>query len=168
MDFLTNFGIQPTLLLAQIVNFTVILFVLKRFFYKPLTRMLEDRRKRIAESLKNAQLIEERLAKTQENSQKILEVARTNAGNIISDAKREATRITDLANLDARKLAEETIEKTKLQIERQREEMQKQLEKETLTLVSQIVKKVLGRSLRENERQNLTQKAISDITKQIS
>lgn len=167
MDFLTNFGIQPTLLLAQIVNFLVILFILKRFFYKPLTRMLEDRRKRIDQSLKNAQLIEERLAKTAENSQKILTEARTNAGNIISDAKKEAQRIADLANLDARKLAEETIEKTKLQIEKQREEMQKQLEKETFTLVSQIVKKVLGRSLRENERQGLTEKAITKITKQI-
>lgn len=167
MEILTNFGIQPTLLLAQIVNFLVILFVLKRFFYKPITRMLEDRRKRIDQSLKNAQLIEERLAKTQENSQKILEVARANAGNIISDAKREAARITDLANLDARKLAEETIEKTKLQIERQREEMQKQLEKETLTLVFHVVKRVLGRNLKENERRGLTQKAITEITRKI-
>lgn len=167
MEILTNFGIQPTLLLAQIVNFAIILFLLKKFFYKPLTRVLEDRQKRIAESLKNAQLIEEKLANTEQNSQKILEEAQNFAQNIISEAKRESAKIIDLANLDARKLADQTLEKTKLQIEKQREEMRKLLKIEILTLVAQVVKKVLGRSLRENERQGLTQKAVSEITKQI-
>lgn len=167
MDFLTNFGIQPILLLAQIVNFILILFLLKKFFYKPIIKMLDDRRKRIEESLQNAQFIQEKLAKTEENSKKILEEARNNAQNIISEAKKAADRIYDQASLDARKLADQTLEKTKIQIEKQREEMQKQLGTETLTLVARIVKKVLGRSLKESERHGLTQKAITEITKQI-
>ena len=167
MEFLTNFGIQPTQLLAQIVNFVIILFVLKRFFYKPIGKVLEDRKRRIEESLKNAQLIEEKLAKTEQNSQKILEEARNNAQIIITDSKREAERIYEASNADTRKLAEETLTKAQVQIEKQREEMRKQLEKETLSLVVLVVKKVLGRNLKETERQGLTQKAIAEMTKQI-
>ncbi|MBI3282906.1 F0F1 ATP synthase subunit B [Candidatus Curtissbacteria bacterium] len=167
MEILTRFGIQPTLLLAQIVNFLVILFLLRKFFFGPIVKVLDDRKKRIEESLKNADLIEEKLAKAEQNSQKILEEARTNAANIATDAKREADRIYEQTATDARKLTEETIAKATIQIEKQRQELEKQLEKETLTLVALIVKKVLGRNLRDNERQNLTQKAIAQITKQI-
>lgn len=168
MEFLQNFGIQPILLLAQIVNFIVILFLLKKFFFGPIVKVLEDRKKRIEESLKNADLIEEKLAKTEQNSQKILEEAITNAQNIISDSKKEADRIYEKTATDARKLTEETIAKASVQIEKQRQEMQKQLEKETLTMVSLVVKKVIGRNLKENERQNLTEKAVAKLTKQIS
>lgn len=167
MDILTNFGIQPILLLAQIVNFLVILFLLKKFFFAPIVRILDDRKKRIEESLKNANLIEEKLTKTEQKTQKILEDARANAQNFISDAKKEADRIYDQANIDARKLAEETIAKAQAQIATQRQEMQKALERETLTMISLIVKKVIGRNLNESERQNLTEKSITDITKQI-
>ena len=78
MEILKNFGIQPTLLLAQIVNFTIILFVLKKFFYKPITKVLEERKRRIEESLKNADEIEAKLQKTAEKTAQILEF-----GNLI-------------------------------------------------------------------------------------
>ena len=72
MEFLKEFGIQPTLLIAQIVNFLIILFILKKFFYKPIIKLLDDRKKKIEESLKNAELIEERLKQTEEKSAQII------------------------------------------------------------------------------------------------
>ncbi len=168
MEILHNFGIQPTLLLAQIVNFTIILFVLKKFFYKPITKALEDRKRRIEESLKNADEIEAKLKKTEEKTAQILEEARTNAQNIITGAKSEAERIFDLASADSRKLAEETIAQSRDQIEKQKLEMQRQLEKETLTLVAEVVKQVLGRNLRSKERQDLTANTVTEITRKVS
>lgn len=167
MDILTRFGIQPTLLLAQIVNFTIILFVLKKFFYKPITKALDDRKKRIEESLKNADEIEARLKKTEQKTEQILESARNQSQNIIAGANKEAERIYDTASLEARKLTEEAVLGAREQIERQRVEMQKSLEKETLNLVVEVVKKVLGRTLKPNEKQGLTSKAVTEITKQM-
>ncbi len=167
MQIFKEFGIQPILLLAQIINFLIILYLLKRFFYGPIIKVLDDRKKRIAESLKNADLIEEKLRKTEEKSAQILEEARNNAREIINDAKKEAERIYTEAAVEARKLTEETLIKANDQIAREREQMQKDLEKETLTLVAEIVKKVLGRNLKTKERQDLTTKALSEITKQI-
>lgn len=167
MEIIKNFGIQPVLLLAQIVNFLIILFLLQKFFYKPIAKVLEDRKKRIEESLKNADLIEERLQKTQENSAKIIEEAQRNAQALITDAKKEDERISVQTSLDARKTIEEATEEAKKQIEAQKIQMQKQLERETLFLVVDVVKKVLGRTLNPKERQSLTTKALSEIGKQL-
>lgn len=167
MEIAKQFGIEPILLLAQIVNFLIILFVLKKFFYKPLVKMLEDRRKRIEESLKNADTIEEKLKTTEEKSGLVLDTARKNAEDILGEAKAEAQRIVDAAGEEARLAAEETIKKTMEQINSEREKMQKDLEQETLDLVVATVKKVLGRNLKDTERKSLTAKSISDISKNI-
>lgn len=167
MEFLQNFGIQPTLLLAQIVNFLIILFLLKKFFYGPIVKVLEDRKKRIGESLINADLIEEKLQKTERNSAQVLAEARENAKSIIAEAKKEAQRISDEAATEARKTQEAAVVSAQVQIETQREEMKKQLEKETVMLVAEVVKKVLGRSLKQKEQQELTARAVSEIGKQI-
>ena len=167
MEILKEFGIQPTLLLAQIVNFLIILFVLKKFFYKPIIKVLDARKKRIEVSLKNADLIEEKLAKTEEKSKLIMQDAQTNAKNLIDDAKKEAEYVVEKSMLDARQAAEKILSDTKIQIEAQRLAMQKRLEAETLDLVVLVVKKVIGRNLKPKEKQELTSSAEREITKQI-
>lgn len=167
MEILKNFGIQPTLLLAQIVNFLIILFLLKKFFYKPIVKALEDRKKKIEESLTNAQLIEEKLQKTNDQSVQILEQAKTDAQNIITLAKEAAQRVADQASQEAKKTIEQSQIEARSQIEAQKSQMREELEKETLNLVSEVVKKLLGRTLKDKERRQLTAKTISQITKQL-
>ena len=166
MEVARQFGIDPVLLVAQIVNFLIILFVLKKFFYKPIVKTLEDRKKKIAESLKNADFIEEKLEKTEEKTKKILEEARKSAQQIITDANKEAENINKNALEDSKKTLEETLQRASAQIESQKQEMQKELEKETLTLVVEVVKKVLGRNLTTKEKQSLTSKAVGEIERQ--
>ena len=168
MEILREFGIQPILLLAQIVNFLIILWLLKKFFYRPIAKILEDRQKRIDESLKNAALIGEKLRQTDQKSAEILQVAQRNAQDLIADAKKEAQRISYQASQDARKTVEETVEKAKVQIEAERHEMQKQLEQQTLNLVVEVTKKVLGKTLKANERRQLTSRAVLEIERQVS
>lgn len=167
MEILTNFGIQPVLLLAQIVNFLIILFLLKKFFYKPIIKALENRKKRIAESLANAQTIEENLAKTKESTAKILEEAKVSAQDIMSQAHQEAQRIADLAVAEARKLAQETQITAEAQIETQKQVMRQELRQEILQLVVEVVQKVLARTLTSRERRQLTSKSISEIKRQV-
>ena len=167
MEFLNEFGIQPTLLIAQIVNFLIILFLLKKFFYKPIIKLLDDRKKKIEESLKNAELIEERLKQTEEKSAQIIEESRRNSQNLIAESKKEANRILTQAAIEARKSAEQTILDAQTQINLQNQEMKKELEKETLSLVVAVVNKVLGRTVSPKEKQVLTSRAASEITRKI-
>lgn len=163
MEILHNFGIQPTLLIAQIVNFLIILFVLKKFFYKPIIKVLEDRKKRIEESLANADLIEQRLTETDEKITQILEEARNNAQEIITNARSEAERIMEQAQNESKKTLEETLLAAKEQAETERQAMEKKLEKETLSLVERVVRRLLARNLNQKERHDLTSRSIRDI-----
>lgn len=167
MEIAKQFGIEPTLLLAQIVNFLVILVVLKKFFYKPIVKTLEERKAKIAESLKNADEIEAKLQKTEDQSKAAIEEARNTAKSIVEEAKTEAQRINDQAQQDARKTQEEAVAAAQSQIETQKEEMKKQLEGETLTLISGVLKKVLGTGLSKKDQAELTKKAAEQLSRQV-
>ncbi len=167
MEILKDFGVQPTLLFGQIVNFLIILFLLRKFFYGKILKILDDRKKTIEESLKNADLIEANLQKTKEQSAKIIEETQKNAQLLIEDAKKGAENISQKALVEAREIHKQSIKDTKIQIASERLLMQKQLEKETLTLVVGVVKKVLGRNLKDKEKQEITSGAIGEINKQL-
>src|SRR3990172_435545 len=109
MEILNSFGIQPVLLLAQIVNFLIIIALLRKFFYAPITKALEDRKKKIEESLKNSDEIEARLQKTNEDTAKIVAEAQNNAQILITEAKNEAEKITEKATAEGRKITEEAL-----------------------------------------------------------
>ena len=167
MEILNNFGIQPTLLFGQIVNFLIILFLLRKFFYGKILKILDDRKKTIEESLKNADLIEIKLKETEEKSTKILEDAQSQAQKIISEAKSQADTIAKQASADARKTVDDAVLSAQAQIEAQKQQMENELQKQSLSLVSKVVQKVLGRNLKDMERNTLTKQALSEIGKRI-
>ncbi len=168
MEILDQFGIQPVLLIAQMVNFLIILFVLNKFFYKPIVKMLDARKSKIEESLKNADLISEKLQKTEEKTAEIMEKARTQAQEIISQAKTESQRIYEEAAKESRETGEQILARTRLEIIKEKEAMKQEIEKDTMILISSVVQKVLGKTLKPNEKQNLTQNALNEMRKQVS
>lgn len=168
MDFLKDFGVQPTLLIAQVVNFTIILLILRKFLFGPITKVLDQRKQKIAESLKNAQEIEEKLAQTEAKTAQILEGARSTAQSIIDEAKKEAQRLAAQAAEETRQTVEATMASVQKQMEVEKIEMKKQIESETMLLTSSLVKKILGRSMKQEEKNQLTAKSMSEITKGIN
>lgn len=163
MDAIKNFGIQPTLLLAQIVNFLIILFLLRKFFFGPITKMLDDRKKRIEESLKNADFIEEKLEKTKEESKKIIDEAQKNAQQLLSDAKAQAQNITTEANEEAKKIVADSLIAAQDQIKAEKEKAQNQVQEEAMLILSTTVKKVLGRTMSKKEKEEMTKVAIKEM-----
>lgn len=168
MEILKNFGVQPVLLVAQIVNFLIILFILKKFFFGPITKVLEDRRQKIDESLKNAEEIERKLTETEEKTAKILEDAAKQAKQVIDGAKNHSQEIINEAQKEAAKTLEETVAAAQNQIKSEKEEMKAEIEGEIITLVAHVVKKLLGRSLKPEEKKLLTNKELAEITKNIN
>ncbi len=120
MEILKQFGINPILLAAQVVNFLILLFILQRFLYKPLLKVLAERKKKIAESLKNAEEIEKRLLETEEEKEKILAKASTEAQKLLDDARKELEILRDEMKQSAQQQAEQIIKKVKRLPERKR------------------------------------------------
>ncbi|MBA2434094.1 MAG: ATP synthase F0 subunit B, partial [Chthoniobacterales bacterium] len=67
-----TFGWDLRLFLSQVVSFIIVAMVLKRFAYKPILAVLEERRQRIAEGLLNADKIKQQLAESEQRYQEIL------------------------------------------------------------------------------------------------
>lgn len=86
------FGIDWKLLLVNLVNFGVLLLALWYFLYGPITRMLEARRKKIAEGVKKAEEAEQTLAHIQESKSAVLASAGKEADQIIAQARESATK----------------------------------------------------------------------------
>jgi len=168
MEAFKSFGVEPILLAAQIVNFLIIVFLLKKFFYAPIVKTLTDRRARIEESLKNADEIESRLAETDVKIAKALDETQASAQAIVQDAKAEAKRIIDAATQEGHKITESALTEARSQIELERLRMQKELQAETATIAGVLVKKVLGRTMSSKEKQELTKTSVAQITKQVS
>lgn len=144
MELLKTFGIEPILLAAQIVNFLIILWLLKKFAYKPIFEVLEKRKKLIAEGVKNAESSSKTLEKALEEEKAILKKAQTEAQGILSDAQKQATDLLSDAESTAKVRVEKILEDAKREIERQTEETEKRLAAHTAQIATQLLEKSLS------------------------
>ena len=127
--------------------------------------MLDNRKKRIEESLANADLIEEKLKKTEEKQAQILAEAQKNAHQLLTDAKTQSEKILQDARLEARKSLEESLKAAQSQIGAERQKTIRLVQNESLSIIASVVKKVMGRTVRQNEKDQLTKEAIAQLVK---
>lgn len=92
MEVLAKLGIDWKLLTAQAVNFLILLWVLKRYAYKPILKALEARTKKIEQGLKDAEASQTKLQGVIEEEKKILAAAREEARSILVEAEGNAKK----------------------------------------------------------------------------
>ena len=155
MGLLQDLGVDGPKLIAQLINFAIVLFVLWRFAYKPVFEMLETRRKTIAESMDNAEKIKTELAETQAERDKVLAEANQKAQEMIADAKEAAQQVGEAEGQKAVKQAEEIIRKAREATDADREQMMSELKAEIGRLVVETTAKVSGKILTAEDQQRL-------------
>lgn len=163
MEIFEQFGVQPVLLAAQAVNFLVLLFILKKFLYGPVLRVLEERKKRIAQSLKEAEEIEKKLAKTEEDRQKTLQKASDGAQKLIDDATKSANQIVGEARRKAVEEMEEIMKKGQEAIKLEKEKMRQEIRQELGELVAISLEKVVKKSLNLKDQKRLIQETLKEV-----
>lgn len=156
-------GIQPFNLLAQVINFLILFFLLSKFLYQPILKMLDERRARIKASLEKEKKIAETLAKLEEMRLAKKEDARKEAQTIISQAK----EIIEKEKREVKEKVGETIREAK---EQAREEFQKEKEvlmaqfrEQVAELVLLTTKQVLKASLGNEEQKKITKDVLKEI-----
>lgn len=158
-------GVQPVLLLAQMVNFTIIVFVLNKLLYKPVTAFLDKRKKEIAQGLELTAKMKEEEEKTEKTRKKILDAAKADAMAIIGkakkDAKNEAREILEQAQEESRKLTE----KKRTEIDDEYRQMAAKLESQVVDLATSIVERLLPGMLTAQMHRTLIEKQLREIKK---
>jgi F-type H+-transporting ATPase subunit b len=163
MEIFNQFGIQPVLLLAQVVNFLILLFILKKFLYSPVLKMLEERKAKIAQSLKDAEEIEKKLAKTEEDRQKELSKALEEAKQIINEAKESATQVIAEGHEKANKDIVDLVEKARESMTQEREKMHQEIRQELSDMIVASLKAVTGKVLTKKDQEEIVEKNIKNL-----
>lgn len=162
-QILSQFGIQPILLLAQTVNFLVLLFILNKLLYKPLLKVLSERRKKIEQSLKNAEDIEKRLNDLSMEEQKRILKAAQEAELIIKQAQEAGVQILEEAKVKAESVGQEMLEQGRAQTQVEKEKMQAELKEGFASLVEMSLRQVVKDSLSPKDQKEILQKATKQI-----
>ena len=155
-------GIQPVQLLAQILNFLILAFVLSKFLYKPILTTLENRRKKIQEGLEYTQKLKLELEKNEKKRQEIILKAKEEAKKIIEEGKKAGRGIEKEIVEKAHRQASEIIEKAKKDLEMERLVMQKQLKAQTVDVAKTWVEAVLRKVLNKKTQKSIVQKTIKE------
>src|ERR1700738_1833918 len=96
-----TFGWNWELFLSQVISFTIVSLLLRRFAYKPILAVLEDRRRKIEEGQLNAEKIRKQLAESEKRYQEILAKANTDAQRMIDEARESAAHLSERKQQDA-------------------------------------------------------------------
>lgn len=143
MEILNSIGIEPKLLIAQIVNFLLLLLVLYKFLYNPILKMLKDREERIEKSLKQCEDIEIKVENTAKEREEIILSARKESSKIIEEAKKTGESLKESMVLSAKDEAKEILENVKKDIEKEKELMFKEIKDDTADIIAQAVSSIV-------------------------
>ncbi len=164
MEILNQFGINPLLLAAQVVNFLILLFILKKFMFKPILKVLDERKERIASSLKNAEEIEKRLLETDEKIDKMMVKATSDIQKMMDESRKEAAELKEELVATAQKNAEEIIQKGQETVKSEGEKMRQEIMVNVAQIVAKGMEKVTGKVLTKKDQMQLIEKEIKNLS----
>ena len=155
-------GINLPTLLAQIINFAILLGLMYLVAYKPIMRMFDERSRRIRESMEQTEFIKEQAARAEEEAQKRIEQAAKEGQEVIARAVRTGEEVKREAQQEARKEAESLIARARMEIQRERDDAIGELRREFADLTILAASKVIDRSLDKEAHRQLIEKVLEE------
>jgi len=163
MEILELFGVDWKLMLAQIINFAVVVVVLWWFALKPLTKTMKERSKEITKGLDDAQKSAARLDEVEKIVNDKIKESRFDADVILNEAKKqsEANKQVDLDK--AKKEVENLINKAKEQIANEKTLMVKEVKSEIGVMIVTALEKILSAGLTKDIDKKYIEKVLKDL-----
>jgi len=160
---LEQLGINPIFLLSQIANFALLAFLLHRFAYKPILKMLDQRRERIEKGLEDARLAEEARANAEQERQQVLDQARAEAQGVVAEANQrgetQAAKLVEEAQQQASGILDDARTEAKAERDRLLAEMRGQISALAIAAANQLI----GSSLDEKRQMELVDEFFSGV-----
>ncbi|HEY8171623.1 MAG TPA: F0F1 ATP synthase subunit B [Dehalococcoidia bacterium] len=159
-----DLGINVPVLVAQLVNFTILLVVLRVVAWGPLTKMLDERRERIRESLEAADRARAQAAESERELIDQLETARREGQAVVAQSQEIANRIQADARTQAQADADALLVRARSEIQLERDTAIAELRKEFADLTISAAEKVINSSLDRNQHRRLIDEALAEST----
>ncbi|MGH9881906.1 MAG: F0F1 ATP synthase subunit B [Pyrinomonadaceae bacterium] len=161
-----TFGVDWPHLIAQMISFAIVCALLYRFAYKPVLRMLAERRRLIAQGLANSEKIQAELAKTEVQRGEVLAQANAHASQLIDEARSAAARLREQETQKASAAAEQIIAKAHEAAAQDHTRMLADLKREVGQLVVRTTAAITGKVLTTEDQRRLSEETAKELTSQ--
>ena len=155
-------GLNVPVLLTQVVTIIILLLLLRLVAYKPIMKMLDERSRRVKESIEQADAVKEQSARAGEEVRKQLEVASREGQERIARAVRAGEEVKQKAQEEARQVGETLISRARAEIKRERDEAIDAVRREFADLTILAAGKVIDKSLNKEEHRELIDKVLEE------
>ena len=153
MDALSSLGINGPFLIAQIFNFFILFFLLRRFLFKPMVNMLETRKQRIADGLQAAEMARREAEAERAQLQSQLDAERREALDRIAAASKRGETLAAEIEGSARQDAQKILDDARNEAVRERDRIIAEAQDQIAELAMLAAEKVLGRELSSRDSQ---------------
>ena len=160
VDILTP---DVTMVFLTWLTFFLLLFVLKKFAWKPILDGLQRREDYIRESLKEADEARRQLQEVQVEKERILEEARQRSQMIVEDSRRSAAELSKQSDQKAKANARQILESAHQQTEGERERVRRQLRQESAAVAVTLASKIIKENMENDKNRRLVQEALKEI-----
>ncbi|NNU77016.1 F0F1 ATP synthase subunit B [Clostridium estertheticum] len=158
-----NLTIDWNTIIFTIINFIVLLFVLKHFFSKPVNKIMDDRKNGISTSIKNAKDNEEKAENSRIEKDKLLHDSKTKGREIVEEYKVKAQSISQEIIDDAKKESVTLMDRSRVEIEREKEKAASEIQKQVIDLSLILSERALEKHIDEKEHRKLIEDFIVKV-----
>lgn len=155
MEILKNFGFDPVLVVAQIVNFLILIYILNRFVFKRVLDFLKAREEKIKSGLDAAQKGEEFLVKAKISQKEILVKAQEDGRQLLENLEKQGQEEVETLRESAKSEATRIIEEAKKRAEDEKVRLEKELSHKTMQVAVSIVERTLQKLLTTKDQRKI-------------
>jgi F-type H+-transporting ATPase subunit b len=162
MDVLNTLGINARDFIWHTINFLILLFLLSKFLYRPIVSMLDERSRRIQESLEAAERAQADVARADREREELLATTRREIGEMMAQAQSAAERIQSEARSTAQQEAQRIVETARQEADAERAQAMAELRREVASLAVSAAERVISRSLDDQTHRQLVEEFLDE------
>ena len=164
MEALGNLGINLSYLVVQILNFLIVMLIMSFWAYKPILKVLDERRDKIAQSLEDAREAAEARANAQSEAEKILAEAQAERASIVADATQRAEKTSADMRAAAEQERAQLLDQAQEAVTEQKESALLDLRPHVATLAIAAANKIVAIGLDEARQRALVDEFFSGVS----
>jgi F-type H+-transporting ATPase subunit b len=162
MGGFASLGINLPLLVVFIINFIVLLVLLRLFLFKPVLKMLDERAQRTKEGMELAEATKKEYEQAKGEVQKQIEKGRQETQAIIAQAMQVGERLKEESRQEATKQAQTIIDRTRTELETERDKIVEDLRREFVDISIAAAEKVIKETLDREKHRKLIEETLRE------
>lgn len=156
-------GIDPKLLVTQIVNFTIMVLLLSKLLYKPILKSLDARKKKIEEGLRFAEKAQVEEEKLKLRREEMLKETREEARVILVNTKKDAQKLKDEMLVAGKKELELLKLKQEKEVMVRFEELSSRVTAQTVDIAAEMVRRLIPNIMTSETQKKLIEKELKGL-----